>query len=544
MITLNKSIPSAQKDRFQCVHGQKCRDNPNNKLEKTSFSKSMPSSDLMKVYFAGIKNESKVTNHHNLISFSGLTANKINTALILGYGSDTSIIKRYDGGYLVDKETNTIVYYGEDAKKFLKHTTHFPFDTQIITQSDGKIIVKSENGEEFKLFEPGAIVINPNTYATVNVLEGNPLVVTTEKKPNWYTNMFPTNEHRAFFETLADKNRYIYKDCINKQAIKDEYTALKSKNIIYDYNDNYVKFSPFYDKESFRQKLNETSLDTKQKAKISRMYNQIHERKKYLIQNTGEVHKSDFSHCPDWVYDKLCSHGILTRDENNSHKAIWDSYYKVDDLQRELWEKVGIYGNVKDDIVRIWEKTTKSGYDITGLVKATDGITEYLHSGKINQHNSKHTEWITNSNEWTKQGAFSTGVSRVISDDATNTRDFNTVRPDEELHKHQNPNNSSEKQTEIYILTQGKAAFCIVNGHSKNIRVFHAGDMCIIPSDLEHGIVAVDGEYEHFCCQSPSTFHYGFKFKNTTEPFSCALTQEAIEKLETTNMQENQKAPV
>ncbi len=501
-------------------------------------AKSVPSAELLRSYLIpsnpANKTESKSLDSNksgSLVAFSGLTSNNIKKAILLGNSGDIPLIKRYDGGYLVDNETETVIYYGEEAKNLLKHQTYFPDDTQVILQSDGKLKATSLNGEIFELFEPGAVLINKNTYAKIDVLKGNPMIITSKRPAKWFTKMSPTNEHRQYFETLADKNNYYYKKCFHKSYLKDEYNALRKEGIVVDYNADYLNFYKYPSIKHFMNELNKTSLSKEQKDKVSKLYVQIQNRDKYPAQNSGDVSRQDFKDCPDWVYDKLCSHRILTRDEKNPDKAVWDSFYKIDELQKELWDKVGIYGSVKDDVVRIWEKTTKSGYDITGLVQAGNGLTIYKHSEKYNQFNSRPTEWITNATEWTEKGSLDIGVSRVISDEVKEARNFNIIRPEEQIHKHENGKNKEEKQTEIYILTQGKAAFCTSNNHKTNLRILEAGDMCVVPPGLEHGIVAIDDEYEHLCCQVPSAFHYGLKFKNIIEPFPKELTEEAITKL-------------
>ncbi len=513
-----------------------------------------PSVELLKSYFIsanpGINSKSKVNypvskhvNNPRLISFTGATADKIKKAILLGNYGDTQIIKRYDGGYLVNNETETIVYYGEDAKNLLKYQTYFPDETQIILQSDGKLKTTTQNGENIELSEPGALLINKNTYAKVNVLEGNPMVITSKRPPKWFSKMKPNNEHRQYFETLVDKNNYYYNQCFHKSYLEEEYNILCKDGIVIDYDLNHLKFHNYSSNKQFINDLNKTSLSKVQRDKVLNLYNQVKAREKYEIQNPGNVSRKDFKDCPDWVYDKLCEYSILNRDKNDPDKAVWHSFYKIDRLKKELWDEIGIYGDAKDNIVEVWERTTKSGYDITGLVQAKNGITVYKHSGKYNQFNYKPTEWITNATEWADGESPTIGVSRVISDQEKQVRNFNIIRPEEKIHKHENPNNKFENQTEVYILTQGRAAFCNSINNKNEIRILEPGDMFIVPPDLAHGLIAVDDEYEHLCCQVPSAFHYGFKFKNVVEPFPQELTDEAMTKLKNARIdnQQNQK---
>ena len=107
---------------------------------------------------------------HNLsnISFLGDTAKNINKVISLNENGESSLIRRPDGGYLVDKDTGTVVYYGLDAKNFLKNTAYFDKDTEIVSQSDGQLSVtapaRQTNSERKSLSfsEPGAILIEKN----------------------------------------------------------------------------------------------------------------------------------------------------------------------------------------------------------------------------------------------------------------------------------------------------------------------------------------------------------------------------------------------
>jgi|GEM_PF-5295148 len=407
--------------------------------------------------------------HYKLISFGAKTAEKINRAFKLSELSSAPITQRYDGGYLIDDITNTFLYYGDDARRFLKNAGYFPVETQIIAQDDTELSLKTLNGEEFTLNKPGAILINPKTYANIDVIKGNPLVMTTEKQPYWYTKMTADafNECREYFEKMVKKN-----------------------------NDNFPHKLPLTD-----------------------------------LRNPGNVTSEDFEGCPDWVYEKLCNSGILDQDPEQPSKATWSEFRTIGNLQEDLRDKAEIHGDVKDKILDVWCKTTKSGFDFSGLAFAADGVTVYEHSDRFNPFNLKPTEWMSCSTAWTPEGCLTSGVSRVVHKGSGGVIDFNQVREEEQLHQHQSPELPHQKLAEAYILTGGKMALCTSDGDKENINIYKPGDLIVVPPGLIHGIAAAGGDYEHLCCQAPSTFQYGFRFKNISKPFSTEIKKEAIARL-------------
>ncbi len=304
------------------------------------------------------------------VSFKGQTVDSISRAVKFGSPFSTPLIQRYDGGYLVDSSTNTVVYYGKDAKNYLKDMTHFPLETQIIAQSDTEIEVETMQGKKINLDEPGAILINKDTFAKVKVKKGNPLVITTQNTPPWFQKM--SAERQDYFNTLVGKNK--------------------------------------------------NAFDTN-----------------HPTQNPGTALRKDFEACPDWVFDKLCEKKILIKDESDTNKAKWASFRTVDEFQEDLWNKAEIYGDVKDRIVDTYKKTTKAGYDFTGLKDSADGVTVYVGKDRFNLFNSNPTEWLSSSITWGDKGTFGIGVSRVARQGSSEITDFNEIRPSEKIHKHQNP---------------------------------------------------------------------------------------------------------
>jgi len=264
---------------------------------------------------------------NNIVSFAANTADTINKVLILSKYGETPLIKRPDGGYLVDTGTNTVIYYGIEAKKFLKDASYFKHDTEIICQSDCKIKMESANGEKVSLSEPGAVLINGGTFATVKSIQGNPLVITSEKRPEWYTKMSPVNEHKLFFENLVEKNKHIYAGHIASALVTEEKKHLITAGIVKEIDDNYIEFIDIKDISDLSKKLQHSTLNVEQQEKIVSIWQQVQDRLNAVFQNPGEVFLSDFQESTKKtdIFLKLQKAGIIKINEKN--KTIWNKFW-------------------------------------------------------------------------------------------------------------------------------------------------------------------------------------------------------------------------
>lgn len=505
-------------------------------VQKDSFVKSTNVVD-----FNLAKNQISANNigfrRNNPISFMGLTAPMIGKAILLN-ADNSPIIKRYDGGYNVDKETGTVVYYGIDAKRYLENITLHTQDTQIISQSGCKIAVTPSSGEQYVLNEPGAIMINKGNIASVEVLEGNPLVITTIKAPDWYEKFAPNSSHTGYFDTLAEKNKHIYSSEVTKQALGKNYEALEDAGIVKgSIDESYFMFN-VDSMEELQTKLRGSHLPIEDAVEVIKLFKRCEMQTKKQPQSAGNISKLDFLMLENRTQSKLLKSKLISKNTDGSYQ--WTSFSTREDFENNLWQKTKAFGRERKEIIDLWDKSTRSGYDVSGLLTSDNGVTIYSHKGKLNPYSYAETEWITNSTAWTPSGAMDIGVSRVINgNEKSANRAFNDVRAEECIHKHQNPKNKLEKMTESYLLTQGKAAmYTSVNGKPE-IKVLNAGDLYVIPSGVEHGIIAVDGEYEHLCFQTPSAFQYGFRFKSDTKPFSKPIISDAINTLDTKRDQES-----
>ena len=101
------------------------------------------------------------------------------------------------------------------------------------------------------------------------------------------------------------------------------------------------------------------------------------------------------------------------------------------------------------------------------------------------------------------------GVSLVQTDKKGPIR-ISEIRKGECLHTH--PNLKEKRQTEVYMVTSGKAALNVVKDGKTQIKILDEGELAVIGAGVPHCINSVMGEYEHIVAQVPSAFQYGFGF--------------------------------
>ncbi|MEI6631189.1 MAG: ARMT1-like domain-containing protein, partial [bacterium] len=99
-------------------------------------------------------------------------------------GWSSLLTSQRDGGYAIDADTGTTLYWAEAASEFLRKTTLFAQETYIILPFGTTATVQVE-GESFTLSEVGGIYINSGRSAKINV-KGKVLVITTAQQPSWY----------------------------------------------------------------------------------------------------------------------------------------------------------------------------------------------------------------------------------------------------------------------------------------------------------------------------------------------------------------------
>ncbi|MBI4597811.1 MAG: hypothetical protein HY737_05365, partial [Candidatus Omnitrophica bacterium] len=178
------------------------------------------------------------------------------------------------------------------------------------------------------------------------------------------------------------------------------------------------------------------------------------------------------------------------------------------------------------------------GENRSGLVWERDGVLIYSHGHRRDLWSpSQGTEWLTDSMTYAGPfGPYITGVNR-ISSPLKGIMPFTRIHSVEALHKH--PVRDGKKRvTEVYLITQGKAALVSLVHGQPHVTILRAGEMAVVAPETVHEVVAVEGPYDHLVLQTPSTFQYGFWFKDAVRPESVGLTMAGVVDLALAALQE------
>lgn len=153
-----------------------------------------------------------------------------------------------------------------------------------------------------------------------------------------------------------------------------------------------------------------------------------------------------------------------------------------------------------------------AGYDTTGLAFENGGVVAYLADCKRNVWTGQPSEWILNSTAWPGQSqTIVVGVSRVRTSHE-GAQGIQEARSAERLHCH--PEREGRRQVEAYLIARGRAALAVERDGETEYVVAGEGDVVVVEPGTHHCVAAIDGPYEHFAMQVPSTFQYGYLFKD------------------------------
>jgi hypothetical protein len=148
-------------------------------------------------------------------------------------------------------------------------------------------------------------------------------------------------------------------------------------------------------------------------------------------------------------------------------------------------------------------------YNESGIISPFEwrlkGVTVINHKLRINQWTLKaEPEWLIDSMAF---GSNLIGVSMVKSDIDTGGR------PREAYHRH--PNELAGDFIEVYYISNGMAALASEDKGMPRINILSSDGILIAKDEMPHTIVAVKSPYRHLAIQIPSTFQYGFRFKDS-----------------------------
>ena len=417
-----------------------------------------------------------------------------------------------DGGFLVDKETGTSAYFGNSAKDYLENTTNYNGETEIVIPDDS--VIEMRIGKRgYTQAESGAILIGPGTEAKVKVKEGLPLVIHTDKAPDWYEKVTPNGPQSGNFEKMAELNQNLLKIATRKQLFqREDLQTLMAFGIVNDDPENgeLVKWDEgIKDDDQLSAKLIEAGFTADKVEEQSKIWYDTVKRK-LLKLHCGRISKEELT---EKQVDKLLDSGAAVKNSLDNKNIYWSTFFKESEFRAKMAEK-GMSQEEIDDVTKKWEGTTRSGYDHTGLAWDGGNIVAYSLRDKLNMWSEGSTEWIVNSTAYAgKNDPFTVGVSYVNAKKPyMEPTDFHKLRPQEKIHRH--PIREEKKQTECYLVNKGKAVLLTMKDDKPQLNFMEAGDMAVIDPGVAHCVLAVSGDYEHLCYQVPSAFQYGFLFKD------------------------------
>ena len=551
-----------------------------NKCEVKSCSKDSVSSEkLVKASSENIKA------NYLPISFKGNATEIKNAFIIRKDGEDTPLMKTaMNGSYIIDFDSQTEVMYGENAKEYLKKTTFFPYDTQIVIPKKAKGTIETD-GKVISLEENSGVIINDGSNAKVTIEKGEPFIILSKKDYNWYerfsskaisqtiqekfgelvkhnahsyngelplTYLLPdrlkdkklleqiglANSKNLLEDLYENREKLSEEDKKHIETIKSTLTKLKEKDFLEERNDDYIKFKQTYN-QNFAKELFEDFGFNEDELKIILP---LMERARKTKMQAVFCRENDASHLDESLINKLKEKGLIYANKKALDKIYWKKQYeKEDHLRYELY-KNGFTKEEEDKIAKVWKDGITTGFDMSGLKFINFDLAVYNLNDKFNNWNLDKTNWVTNSTAITSKKGQTPfiGISMVQADEEK-VYTMGELRKDEVLHSH--PNLSEKRQTELYLITSGYAAMNIVKDGKPQIKILKEGDLAIVEPGLGHCINSVMGEYEQIVVQVPSAFQYGFGFKeNYPLPDGYneeELKQQAKEELRKTKESEN-----
>ncbi len=494
-----------------------------NSLTRQKFKKSTPC--LLNRVFNENKNQ---YSDLNFLSLQYYLSNINSSPVFTGTSSELSRVYSYsqsggkqtikrasNGSYLIDEETKTKIYYGKDAKQFLDKTTVFSQDTQVICPNDGELKVEVDDREIFVISD-GAVILQNGKKAKITVIKGNPLVVTSEKKPDWYeeyTNN-PTNKEVAQrYAELSDIYFHLYSGHINIKNLGEDIAIklLNSKNATL-VGKNYIKMDKYYSPDYMKNILADVLDDDEMKI-FSQNYNTIWK----VRLSTKEARKASGEGLNKAIREKLKKSGLITDlEERDKDRIYWLQMYADESSLQAKLESLNFTEKEQKEVIQYWKDTNKLGFDYTGLKYLSDDIAVYCLQDRVNNITGGSQCWNTFSviAPTIKEGFSSPyiGVSAVHSNEEyKNAVPFKEIRNAEVLHSHYI--NPKKHQIELYLVTEGAGALTIIEDSKPKTIVLKQGEGIILNPGVIHSTNAIRGKYEHLVCQIPSISHYTLPFK-------------------------------
>jgi len=431
------------------------------------------------------------------------------------------IAPRADGGYLVEPETGTVAWYGENAERYLASTARHEHDTEVVVPRDTRLTVQV-NGRSLHTSDPCGVLIGAGGDAEGKV-EGNPLVLRTERAPAWYARVGPDGEHRDRFDEIARMNQRLFARKVDEKRFSAFHRdTLLGAGVLRQSEPGYLEWAPCKTPEDMSGRLRDCGLPEGDVRDLTDVWCSTMRRGLYG-RHSGTADRSDFT---DNEVRGLKRLGVVRENLLSPGELFWTEYSTETELRSRL--ATGGFEDGADRIVSVWKRTTRAGYDNTGLIFDEGRVVAYSGPDKVNLWNQQPSEWILNSTAYPGANqCFTVGVSHVASrKPSSEPVPFKDIRPAEALHRH--PVNGDKKQTEGYLVVKGCGDLVTVENGKPVHHVLEAGDMAIIDPGVAHCVLAAQGDYEHLVFQVPSAFQYGFMFKESMPAEYFGTTDQAL----------------
>lgn len=441
------------------------------------------------------------------------------TVAVSALGVET-LSPRADGGTLVEAETGTVAYTGPAARAFLGEPRRFDHETEVVIP-DGARARITVGAETCHVDESGVVLIPAGTVAKVEVDRADPLIITSERAPGWYRKHKPDT---PFYQDIARLNQQIVDGRTTLRAAFPQalLQKLEEHHVVEDEGKR-VRWVDVRNPDALRERLAPLGLPEAWVDQTERLWSDTIRRSLYG-HSAGRVPRSAFR---EEDVQRLVDTGLVLPMRLSPQELRWTRYHTEDEVRGRLHEG-GFQGAEADRVVDVWRATCHAGYDVSGINWQKDGVVLYTHRGRMNMWSETQTEWLVASTSYAgKNEPFTVGVSTVrAAATPEGPLPFRQIRPAESLHSH--PVSEGATQTEAYLVSKGKGALLTVQDGRPVLEILHAGDMAVLQPGVKHAVLAVDGDYEQLVFQVPSTFQYGFRFKESHEYSDLGMSYETI----------------
>jgi hypothetical protein len=239
--------------------------------------------------------------------------------------------------------------------------------------------------------------------------------------------------------------------------------------------------------------------------------------------------------------EKLRDAGLIASCPEDPGTLRW-TVSSRDALERQI-QGLGFRSRTQQGVLEAYESTRRQqlshrgrgdqGYDVSGLAWEGDGALIYRLADRVDPWRQRPGEWLLSSITYGGVlGPPGLGISMVSSAQRRSGRDepfgFRQLRPAERLHRH--PLRAEGSMLEVYHVAEGRAVLLTLQDGKPLLHRLDTHDMAAIQPGVPHCLLAAQAPYRHVVLQTPSTFQYGFAFKESLRFEDYGLNHTQLEK--------------